>query len=396
MNRVMFVDDEEFVLTTLRGFMRKLGDEWEAEFAGSGPKALELLEQKPFDIIVSDMRMPDMTGAELLNEVMRRHPRTARVVLSGYSDEQDVLRAIGVTHQWLAKPCPLNVLRSVLEGVIRFQQRLENPELKTLAGEIQNLPSVPLIYQRILDALQSPNSTTQTIGGIVIQDAGLAAKVLHLANSAFFGFAQSVSSPGEAVQLLGVNRIRSLALMHHVFCAFSGGPEQQAEVEDLRQHSLHTGWLAQQIVELEHGEAHVAEEAFTAGLLHDIGQLMLMAEHPAAWNEVRELARSRQCTLYQAEKDVLKTTHADLGAYLLTLWGLPLPLVEAVAFHHEPAESGVSGFSTLTAVHVANVWSREQLGGAQDLLRSSINVDYLKSVGVVDRLEYWRSQFFPE
>lgn len=395
-NRVLFVDDEQFVLLMLQGFMRRMRDGWDGEFAGGGHKALELMDKNPFDIIVSDMRMPEMSGAELLNQVMKRHPRTARIVLSGHAEEHLVLESIGVTHQWLVKPCELTILRSTLERISAFQRRLESPELKALIGQIKHLPSVPVIYHKILDALQDPNSSTQMIGEMVSQDPGLAAKLLQLTNSAFFGFARSVSSPVEAVQMLGVNRIRSLTLINHVCSAFEGETGLNSPMEELWQHSLHTAWLARQIVEIENGGANAAEQAFTSGLLHDIGHLMLLANLPEQCREVRELARSRKCPLYLAEKEVLKATHADVGAYLLSLWGLPLPLVEAVAFHHEPAQSSERDFSPLVAVHVANIWSRAQLASSPDIGATAIDLDYLKETGLHERLSIWQQQLLAD
>ena len=395
-SRVLFVDDEQFVLFMLQGFMRRMRDNWEAQFVESGVKALELLANNPFDIIVSDMRMPEMSGAQLLHEVMRRFPRTARVVLSGHAEEHLVLESIGVTHQWLVKPCELTVLKTTLQRISEFQRRLESPDLKALVGRIHHLPSVPTIYHRILDALQSPNSSIQTIADLVSQDPGLSAKVLQLTNSAFFGFARSVSNPVEAVHLLGVNRLRSLALMHHVCAAFEGDDSLKAVIENLWQHSLHAAWLARQIVEIDNGGANAAELAFTAALLHDIGELLLLANIPAEYRAIREQAVARKCPVYLVEREVLKATHADVGAYLLSLWGLPAPLVEAVAFHHEPSFSPERQFSPLTAVHVANIWSHAQLGLSPDVVITPVDTEYLKACGVLDRFEVWSQKLLTE
>ena len=192
--------------------MQRLSDEWESACVESGEQALALIAQKPFDVVISDMRMPGMNGTELLNEVMKRSPRTVRIVLSGHADEQVVQESVGVAHQWVAKPFDLKMLRAILSRIAAFQGRLENPEIKELIGRIRQLPSTPRLYFQIIEALQSSTASTQTIAEIVARDPALTAKILHLVNSAFFGVARSISDAGEAVQLLGVSRIRSLAL----------------------------------------------------------------------------------------------------------------------------------------------------------------------------------------
>ncbi len=390
--RVLFVDDEQSVLSVLQAFMKRLSNEWDSVCVESGEQAMVLISQKPFDVVISDMRMPGMSGTELLNEVMKRSPRTVRIVLSGHADEQMVQECVGVAHQWVAKPFDLTMLRAILSRIAVFQGRLENPDLKELIGRIRHLPSTPKLYFQIIEALQSSTASTQTIAGIVARDPALTAKILHLVNSAFFGIARSISDAGEAVQLLGVSRIRSLALIHHVFSAFDHRTYDELSVEEIWQHSLQTAAWGRQIVLWEGGGRILEEKAFTGGLLHDIGQLILAANLPAAYREIRRLARDHRIPIYEAEKKILHATHADVGAYLLSIWGLPIPLVETVAHHHEPALAQERTFSALTAVHVACRWSYERMSSAREIPASPLDPDYLKEVGVANRLDLWRQR----
>ena len=238
--RILFVDDEKSVLLVLRAFMQRLSSEWETECVEGGMQALALMAQKPFDVVITDMRMPDMDGTELLNEIVKRYPKTVRIVLSGHADEQTVNESIGVAHQWVAKPFDIKVLRSILNLISRFQRRLDNPGIKELIGKIRHLPSVPQLYFEIIEALQSNTSSVQIISEIISRDPALTAKILQLVNSAFFGNARSICDPIEAVQLLGVSRIRSLALIHHVFSSFERRSYEQLSVEEVWRHSLQT------------------------------------------------------------------------------------------------------------------------------------------------------------
>src|SRR5262245_33429753 len=112
--RILFVDDEPMLLELYQAMFQSMGSEWETTVARSGKEALAMMECAPCDVIISDMRMPDMSGAELLNEVLERHPRTARLILSGYAEQASVAQCMGATHQYLSKPCDLNVLKSTL------------------------------------------------------------------------------------------------------------------------------------------------------------------------------------------------------------------------------------------------------------------------------------------
>ena len=390
--RILFVDDEQSVLMVLQAFMQRLSREWEAACVESGRQALDLMAQQPFDVVITDMRMPEMNGTELLNEVMQRYPKTVRIVLSGHADEQTVQESVGVAHQWIAKPFDLKTLRGVLSRIANFHSRLENPSLRELIGKIRHLPSAPQLYFEIIEALQSSTSSTQTIADIIARDPGLTANILHLVNSAFFGIARSISSTDEAIQLLGVSRIRSLALIHHVFSSFDRHSVQQLSVEEVWQDSLQTAAWARQLVLWQGGGRMMEEKAFTGGLLHDIGQLILAANLPAAYREIRALARNRRIAVFEAERQVLKATHADVGAYLLSIWGLPIPLVETVALHHEPGRAHERAFDALTAVHVAGAWSYEQLPSAREIPGSPLDLDYLREAGVADRLDLWRQK----
>ena len=313
-------------------------------------------------------------------------------MLSGHADEQTVQESVGVAHQWVAKPFDLKMLRTILSRIAALHGRLENPALKELIGRIRQLPSTPRLYFEIIEALQSSTSSTQTIAEIIARDPALTAKILHLVNSAFFGVARSVSDAGEAVQLLGVSRIRSLALIHHVFSSFDQQSYNQLSVEEVWQHSLQTAAWARQFILWQGGGRMLEEKAFTGGLLHDIGQLILAANLPAAYREIRALARDRKIPISEAEKQVLKATHADVGAYLLSIWGLPIPLVEAVALHHEPSLAQEQTFSALTAVHVAAAWSYEQTASAKEIPGSPLDLDYLRGAGVADQLSLWRQR----
>lgn len=388
--RVLFVDDEDAVLSTLRLIMRRMGPDWEVVVATSGAQALEIMASHPADILVSDMRMPGMSGLELLHEVMRRYPRTVRIILSGYATEEAVMQSAGATHQWLAKPFHPLQLQTLLQRVRGVKQRMGNQELQALVAKMSHLPSLPSMYLRISEALQSPRASLHSIGDLLAEDAPLSAKVLQLANSAAFGFQRSVASPAEAVQLLGVSCVRSMALAHHLFSSFQGGQRSHFPIQPIWDHSLRTAFAARRLADREGGGDQLLEQSFTGGLLHDIGKLVLAANLPAAYLEVWSRSQAPGANLPAAEREAFHATHADVGAYLLGIWGLPVPLVEAVAWHHEPGQSPEALFSPLTAVHVANVLSRGSEGAGHEE-GGRLDQQYLGKLGLADRVAAWEA-----
>ncbi len=388
--RVLFVDDETMLLDLYKMVFEDESDHWQICFAPGGKEALALMDEAPMDVLVSDMRMPGMSGAELVQEVMRRHPKTSRLIMSGYADSEQIAQCLGATHQFIAKPFELKILRSTISRVCSLDSCLLDERLMSLVAQLHTLPSLPSLYFRIMDALASPDSSLEQIGGIIASDPSMTAKILQLVNSAFFGIARRISNPVEAVQFLGVGRVRSLVLSLHVFSCFDDVRVKNFSIERVWKHSLSTGLVAQKIARMQKADRAFTDEAYVAGMLHDIGKVMLAASLPDLYEKAVNLAVDEKLPLGEAEREIFGVTHAQVGAYLLGLWGLPITIVEAVAFHHEPQMSGVKTFSPLTTVHVARALERQLHEPEANAAEVAIDTEYLSELDLDDRLEDWR------
>jgi len=388
--RVMFVDDQPVILELIQLTVRAMNEEWETSFAHSAEEALELLAQAPYGLVVSDMHLPGLSGAQLLNEVLRRSPATIRIILSGGADKDLLLKCVGATHQFLPKPFTLAELKGALQRIQGLRQRLHAPEIQKLVAGRKNLPSIPAVYFEVIDALQDPECPIERLGSIVANDPALTVKLLQLVNSAFLGLAREVSSADEAVLLLGTGLLRSLALGLHLFSAARLPPSAAAPLEKVWHHSLRVAYGARCIARLETGDEKLMEEAFTAGLLHDVGKIVLAQEPRHNYVQLLNAPPDPQHPLIETEEAVFHATHAEAGAYLLDLWGLPHSLVEAVAFHHQPGSSSEKSFGSLTAVHAANVLEQQTANaGAGD---HSLDLAYLEQLGLAHRLDAWRDE----
>ena len=239
--RILFVDDEARILEGLRRMLRVMRSQWDMMFAGSAAEALQELETRPYDVIVSDMRMPGMHGADLLESVKRKYPRMVRIALSGQTSKEEVLRAVGPVHQYLPKPCDADTLKATITRVCSFREILVNPRLQGLITQLESLPCISSFYTELIEELHSDDASVQKVSGIISQDIGMTVKVLQMVNSAFFGVRQHVQSLAQAVTLLGLETIRSLALTAKIFSCFEPVSLQNFSIHSLWQHCVEIG-----------------------------------------------------------------------------------------------------------------------------------------------------------
>ncbi len=386
--RILFVDDEPTVLQSLQRMFRHMRQEWEMVFVSNGAEALALMAQSPFDVAVSDLRMPLMTGQQFLAEARKRSPKTARFILSEFADKYFILQCLNGAHQFLGKPCDPELLKNIVQRTLSLERWLKNERIQALTSQMAILPALPETYLKVMDHLQSSDTCVETIGDIIARDAGLTAKVLQVANSAFFGLQAQIANPTEAVLLLGLETVKALVLWVHIFSQYHAQRLSDFSIQNLSAHSFSAGMIARDIVRGEDVDQRMADDALAAGLLHDVGKLVLAVNLGEEYRSVRSRARQESQPVWQAEHEHFGATHAEIGAYLLGLWGLPFPILEAVAFHHQPAASGGRHFSGLTAVHVANVL--QPSANQSEDRQAQLDHAYLASIGLCERLPVWQ------
>jgi HD-like signal output (HDOD) protein len=340
------VDDEPRVLEGLENLLRPHRREWKMTFVLGGNAAVDLLETQRFDVVVSDVRMPGIDGAALLRFVRDKYPDTVRVVLSGYADAEASMRALPLAHQFLSKPCDPALLQSVLGRSCELQSGLDDDALKRMVGKLERLPSLPTAYLALTKVLESENASIDDVAHIVESDVAMTAKILQLVNSPFFRTAQRITGIRTAIAYLGLLTIRNLALSAHVFAeskGTSGIPTQQ-------EHAMAVAVTASRIV----SDRSLSDDAFAAGMLHDVGKLVLAEYDPHYVKEVLERTGPGGPPAYLMERGRFGVSHAEVGGYLLGLWGIPARVVEAVTGHHEPIDSTSPELRVREAVYIAN------------------------------------------
>lgn len=384
---VLFVDDDAGVLSSLRRMLHPLRDEWRMRFAESGREALEIMDEEDFDVVVSDMRMPVMNGAQLLAKVKFRHPGAARIILTGHSDREMAIHAIGVAHQYLNKPCEREELVAVIRRTTALRELLSGSDIRELANSVTRAPSLPENYLAINAVLASDAPTMEKIASIVESDPAMTATVLRLANSGFFGGQTRIESVFEAISLLGTELLRSLALAAGIFGRYEDTPA--FSITDFSARAIRVAGLARNLASGEACCRKTAEEVFISALLCDIGLLVLATGSPQSYERVRAAAASGG-SLVEAEKKILGATHAHLGAYLMALWGFPDEVSLAVAFHHSPALAPMPPApGPLLFTHVADALVAPCPANPEN---AALDADYLSAAGMAQRLDDWRAQ----
>ncbi|MDX1548955.1 MAG: HDOD domain-containing protein [Lysobacter spongiicola] len=312
-----------------------------------------------FDVLACELEGGPQPGPLLLSQLRAQHPDAVRILLLEEGQDADALQALDCAHRLLRKPLDAGELIEAVESVIELRELLDNEALNQAIGRIGSLPPPPKLYIDLTQLMRDADTTSGDVAELLGQDPVLAAKVLRLCNSAYFSAGRVVTDIRAAVTRLGLQNIQRLVLATEAFAADT--EVEGVDREAMQERALKTSRLAAQLL-----GGPSAELAATAGLLAEVGKLLPGVRFKLPDGTVQNPDGPH---------------YAEAGAYLLGLWGLPMPIVEAVANHHRPGRMRTTGFWVAGAVHVASA------------LLSGDDVDehYLRAVGQLDKLPKWRS-----
>lgn len=388
--RILLVDDSAGELGQLEKDLEPMRQVWEMVFLEDARAALQEVERTAFDAVVADLEMPEVDGPALLKEVAARQPEALRIIRCEAEKKNKVPAVAGSPPLVISKQADAETLASSILRNFRLNKWMAKPEVKALLARMRQLPSLPTLYSQVLAELNSPDGSMDVVAQTIAKDPVMTAKILQVVNSAFFSLPRQIVEPVEAVMYLGAERTKSLILLAKVFSQFDKAKCPSFSVEELWRHSMQTGTFAMSIAKEESKDPALIDLAFTAGLLHDIGKLLLAANVPETYGPALEQADRRKISAREVELEAFGATHADLGACLLATWGLPVPLLDAIAWHHNPREAYDTRFSVTTAVHIANALYYEKNGDLTRGHASKIDPKYLFQIGMSERPNRWR------
>lgn len=352
--RVLFVEPDPGTVGDIRSVLETRRAGWAASYVSTAAEALLACNQEPFDAVASTLDLAGTSGTALLESIAAQWPATIRILLADRSSETAALRAAPVAHDFLPTPLEPGSLGRALDSAAELSDLMHSPAVRALIGQPETLPAVPGVFLRLTKLLASEDVTIEDLARVVAEDPSLTGRVLQVANSPFFGGNRGVTAVDRAVAMLGSRLLKSLALVHGVFQSAEGTAlPLDFDIHAEQTHGTAVGALARRLAGPARGDG-----AFSAGLLHDIGRLLLAVRAPQRFEEVVDTARREGLPMLEAERAVLGVDHAELGGYLLGVWGLPPAIVSAVRHHHNPlAEADRRGFAVF--VHLADGLVRE-------------------------------------
>jgi HD-like signal output (HDOD) protein len=380
--RILFVDDDAQILDGIRRSMHCMRGEWQMRFLPGSAAALAELARQPADVVVTDMRMPGMDGSQFLTEVKRLYPEAVRIVLSGQAQSDSIMRVTRGVHRYLSKPCDAATLKAAITRTSNLKAALSDEHLAAVVGTVDALPTPPRTYQELLSCLRDPDAAIADVSRIIRQDVAMTAKILKLANSGFFGIREPVQSVDRAVAFLGMESIATLVLGQELFDSKSPIAIPGFSLERLAEHSFETAAWSRAVALYENAGTRMAEAAFLAGVLHDVGRLVFATRTPPT------SPVERQSWLSEIALN-MQTHHAGVGGYLLGLWGFPEALVEAIVWHHTPSRCGESGLGLCGLLHLGDYLSHLRNPRAADSRPGSLEPGYLATLGLADRIPDW-------
>ena len=388
--RLVLVDNEHHIADAHRRALRTVRPEWNVVLASTAETAIQALEAAPTDVFIAELGKPPTDGAALFETVRDRWPATVRIALSEFAEKSVAMRLERSVHRFLHKPCDTYMLAMLIERSGLLRASVDDPAVIAAIGGLESIPRPPATVQALEKVLADADAGVIAVAAVVSRDAALTARILRVVNSSFFGVGRQVTRVDAAVNFMGVSLVRAITLADGATRSFVVAPDA-LDLDEWNRHAVRVAAIARDItLKTCPNDRALADEAFLAGLLHDVGQVVLAGVAPQVWKEIEKQAASELRPLNEIEVRQGRVSHALVGAYLLSLWGLPSSVVEAVAFHHTPERLAGHMFDATIAVHVADALSVR----SDARVAPALNMDCLRGAGITgEHLQAWRARY---
>lgn len=396
--KILFVDDEINILNGLKRSLHSMSQEWDMSFTDSARNAMNILSEDEYDIVVTDMRMPELSGLDLLKYVYLNYPKMVRIILSGHTDRSIIMKTIGLAHQFFTKPSNSDDLIDALKKIIYIRSYLNNTEILKILSLLKSIPVMPVIYNELIALMNDEEVSLKKVGDLISKDIGLSTKILQLVNSSFFAVMRHVSDIHQAINLLGMEIIKDMLLSFQVFTQVDKNLVKDFHLSELWTHSLATAYIAKSIAKDLNLSIEIAEMSFIAGILHDVGKLILVTEFSNEYHQVIDLNKNQKMGVIEAENKILGISHNVIVAYLASIWGFSQSVIEATFLHHNPGMISTTNITITTCIHLADYIHHHLL--ATNDLNNFVNIgthhydeEYINALGLQEKVVYYLDYF---
>lgn len=345
----------------------------------------ETLKNTELDIIAIDMNIPDCDYMSILKMLKEDYPHLVRILIAEEWSKELVVMTNDLVHLIIEKKYLSEMLVNTIIRAEQMRELLKNDKLTQLINSFDELPIMQNVYIELLHMLQTPDVPLKKIGDLISKEYSLTAKILQVANMSIFTHLGRINNPQQAVVFLGTNVIRAVILYLQVFSFDTKNPKQFKFINQLESHCLHVSELARKISTIYHSNTELQDDTFTTALLHDIGKLIIITKTNKL-EEIIEYSEKNHCDLWKAELEILGTSHAEIGAYLLSLWGFPSSVINGVAYHHQASKSKNNEFSPLTFVHIAESLIHQNRIVEESIFMEKIDTHYINLLGLEDQI----------
>ncbi len=384
---ILFVDDEVDILEGFKRMLFSMKSHWGMYFAKNGYEALSILSSREIDVIISDFKMPQMNGLDLLNITKDQFPFTIRILLTGLNDEYKFLNSLNYIHKIIFKPCEASYIKNIIVSALELKKFVKNKDLMRLIHNVAALPAQPDIYFEIENELRNEDVSFEALALIIAKEPALVAQILHIVNSGFFGLSRNINNITEALSFLGINSVKSIILFLNTFTNPNNKPAINTYCKRIAVHSLIVANIAKNIGKELKLSRDTIDILFVSGLLHDIGKLVFVYI-PDFLENKKTLIETWDISECEAENMLTRTTSNLVGAYLLGIWGFPPSVFNTVGNYCYPKLDSNNKITPELIIKIANQLAKYDLD-IFDRKKLDLDWEQIELANLAESIELW-------
>ncbi|RVU32463.1 MULTISPECIES: HDOD domain-containing protein [Neptunomonas] len=388
----MILFDPESAQVNWPQMITRVGKAWEISRIDHVDLLIEQVAHSQVDAVFVCKSLKGLIEIDLFRRLQEISPTTLRFQLgTSIESPRSLAQKLELTHRIFERPDDVSQVVGTVNYLLKISRLTSRSKLRQFLSKENDIASAPKVYHDLNIELNAEATHASRIAAIIEQDPALTAKIIKVANSPFFGLPRPISQIPEAISIIGIRKLRALVVSSYIYGHFPPHPKWgHFSFEDMNARAILVARLAMDIAKEARAPKIIAEQAYLAGLLHNIGIIIMASQAPGLYQKALQLAAHENMPLHAAERKVAGFYHGEIGATLMAMWNIPPRAVEAILLHSIPKLSEERGFQPLTAVHVADALIPAKMGNTNLPINSQLSEAYLEQAGVRQDLHRWR------